>query len=118
MSDADFGRAFTALCEDHAAWSRETFGCDLARGPIGPLRHLEKEAREAYENPTDMVEYADCLLLILDASRRAGLTPLRLVEIAAEKLKVVKRRVYPPAAPDEPAEHDRTGEPGQPGGRG
>ncbi|MBF9651862.1 DUF550 domain-containing protein, partial [Streptococcus pseudopneumoniae] len=32
-----------------ADWSAETFGPRSHRGPIGPLKHLEKEAREAYE---------------------------------------------------------------------
>lgn len=102
-----FGRAFLSLYRRHAEWSREKFGPDLTRGPIGPLKHLEKEAREAYENPTDPFEYADCLLLIMDATRRAGISPGRLVETADRKLVIVKDRVYLPPAGDEPAEHVR-----------
>jgi hypothetical protein len=53
-------------------WSQATFGSDEVRGPIGALRHLEKEAKEAQDATGDIVEYADCLLLLLDASRRGG----------------------------------------------
>lgn len=31
----------------HAEWSRATFGCDTKKGPLGALKHLEKEVGEA-----------------------------------------------------------------------
>src|SRR5688500_7375797 len=55
---------------DQAEWSQATFGSDDERGPIGALKHLAKEAVEAQAAPDDEEEYADCLLLILDAARR------------------------------------------------
>ena len=54
-----------------AEWSQATFGTDAERGAIGPLKHLEKEAREAQE-ALDPIEIADCLLLVFDAARRSG----------------------------------------------
>lgn len=61
-------------------------------------------------------ELADCLLLLLDASRRAGHTPLDLVRAAADKLEVNKARAWPAAGsvPDgQPVEHvPRPGEKG------
>ena len=36
--------------DQQAEWSRATFGSDTERGPLGPLKHLEKEAKEAQEN--------------------------------------------------------------------
>ncbi|WP_252518225.1 dATP/dGTP pyrophosphohydrolase domain-containing protein [Escherichia coli] len=41
---------------EHAKWSDSTFGCV---GPIGPLKHLSKEALEAAAEPDDLSEWAD-----------------------------------------------------------
>lgn len=102
------GSAFFHLYWDHARWSQATFGLDSERGPLGPLKHLEKEAKEAQEKPTDKSEYADCLLLILDASRRAGIEPLELILEAQKKLKINQAREWPKTSSDEPVEHKRT----------
>ena len=90
-----FADKFSDLVVDQAEWSQATFGSDLTRGPIGALKHLEREAREAAENPTDPMEYADCLLLILDAARRAGIKPMQLVEHAQAKMKINRSREWP-----------------------
>lgn len=58
-----------AVREAHAEWSRSTFG---NVGPIGPLKHLSKEALEAAAKPDDFSEWADMQLLLWDAQRRAG----------------------------------------------
>ena len=78
--------------DQQAEWSRATFGSDTERGPLGPLKHLEKEAKEAQENAEWVqknpekfdgvkqntvelrTEIADCLFLTFDAARRAGMT--------------------------------------------
>lgn len=39
---------------EHAKWSDSTFGCV---GPIGPLKHLSKEALEAAAEPDDLSEW-------------------------------------------------------------
>lgn len=41
---------------EHAEWSQATFG---NVGPIGPLKHLSKEALEAAAEPDDLSEWAD-----------------------------------------------------------
>ena len=97
-----------ALAADHADWSEATFGATAERGPVGPLRHLEKEVAEALAQPYDAAEYADLLLLVLDASRRAGLSSRALVTAARAKLDVNKARDWPAAAPDQPVEHVAT----------
>ncbi len=101
------GEALRDLARDHAAWSQATFGSDLERGPIGPLKHLEKEAREAQANPDDAEEYADCLLLLLDAARRAGIKPLELIRAAQAKLEINRGRQWSLPVSDEPVEHVR-----------
>ena len=96
-----------ALVQDQSRWSQATFGTDQERGPLGALRHLEREAREAQEAPTNQDEYADCFLLILDAARRAGMTPLQLVEAAQRKMAVNRSRTWPRPVDDQPVEHVR-----------
>lgn len=104
----DLGSELADLADDQAEWSQATFGSDKERGPVGPLKHLEKEAREAAANPSDISEHADCLILILDASRRAGFTILDVVRAATEKMIQNKARTWPKAtAADMPVEHVR-----------
>ena len=107
-SMVEFADKFSDLVVDQAEWSQATFGSDIVRGPIGALKHLEKEAREAQANPADPMEYADCLLLILDAARRAGIKPTQLVEHAQAKMKINRSREWPKPISDEPVEHVRT----------
>lgn len=104
---ANLGRRFWTHCNDHAQWSDATFGPAHQRGPIGPLKHLEREAREAQANPTDPSEYADCLLLVLDAARRIGIHGPQLLNAAIAKLEVDKARHWPQTSSDEPVEHER-----------
>jgi len=106
MADQMFGSEFDDLYRDLIEWSIETFGTYSERGPIGVLKHLEKEAVEAQENSEDPAEYADCLLLILDAAARAGIGPLTLIRTAQKKMHVNKCRDWStPTGPDEAIEH-------------
>jgi len=95
-------RLWDALAE----WSQTTFGTDAERGAIGPLKHLEKEAREAQE-ALDPVEIADCLFLVFDAARRRGLTLDQLLDAAEWKLEVNKMRKWNKPTSVEPVEHVR-----------
>ena len=91
-----------------AEWSRRTFGSDTSRGPIGPLKHLAKEVNETLAAPNDLEEYADCLFLLFDASRRAGFGYDDLLNAAWDKLEKNKAREWPTPGPgDEPVEHIR-----------
>lgn len=56
--------------QEHAEWSQATFG---NVGPVGPLKHLSKEALEAAAEPGDLSEWADMQFLLWDAQRRAVL---------------------------------------------
>lgn len=106
-------------------WSQETFGPDSERGPLGALRHLEKEAREAQQAWSDYVdrslkadaadgtglgpfpptkgdvlkELADVLILLLDARRRAGFTVLDVIKAAQSKMIENKARTWPKYEP-------------------
>lgn len=103
----ELGIHLADLCENLADWSRETFGSDEERGPIGPVKHLKKECDEVMANPTDREEYADMLILVIDASRRAGIMPMQLLELAEAKVKKNKSRKWPKPTSDEPVEHVR-----------
>lgn len=89
----------------HAAWSQETFG-DV--GPIGPLKHLAKEALEAAAAPDDLSEWADLQFLLWDAQRRAGISDGEITAAMEEKLKVNMARQWPEPKDGEPRLHIKT----------
>lgn len=103
----ELGDKLSDLCREHSQWSQATFGSDSERGPAGPLKHLKKECDEALANPSDKTEYADLFILVLDASRRAGIKPMQLIELAQAKLEVNKKRAWPAGNADEAVEHIR-----------
>ena len=92
---------------DQSEWSQKTFGADSIRGPLGPLKHMVKEAQECVEKPFDLVEKADVFLLLLDALRRSGKKFDDLLDAATAKLVVNKeKRDWPvPTDPEEPVFH-------------
>ncbi|HIB1613978.1 TPA: DUF550 domain-containing protein [Salmonella enterica subsp. enterica serovar Muenchen] len=87
---------------EHAEWSDATFG-DV--GPVGPLKHLSKEALEAAEQPGDLSEWADMQLLLWDAQRRAGISDEQITQAMVEKLAVNKQREWPEPKDGEPRLH-------------
>lgn len=101
----EIGRRLVYLCEEQSRWSQETFGHDTIRGSIGPLKHLEKEAKEAQEKQDDIMEYADCLLLVIDASRRAGFDITALIIAAEQKLIINRNRQWPKMGVNDAVEH-------------
>ncbi len=87
---------------EHAEWSQATFG-DV--GPVGPLKHLSKEALEAAAEPGDLSEWADMQFLLWDAQRRAGITDEQITQAMIEKLAVNKLREWPEPKDGEPRLH-------------
>lgn len=125
---------FNQFWDEQAEWSEKTFGSSTERGPLGPLKHLEKEAKEAQaeanmllgfieakqqENTKDYdtdirvgtaslkEEIADCLFLTIDAARRSGMTPEDLLSVAFAKLEKNKKRTWQKPTTDGPVEHVR-----------
>lgn len=95
-----------AFFRAHGQWSEAIFGTREERGPVGPLKHLAKEVQEELlPDPTRLCEYADCLMLLLDATRRAGYTSEQLLEEAWRKLGINKQRTWSKAGPTDPVEH-------------
>ncbi|MQK85407.1 DUF550 domain-containing protein [Escherichia coli] len=100
---------------EHAKWSDSTFGCV---GPIGPLKHLSKEALEAAAEPDDLSEWADMQFLLWDAQRRAGIGDAEITAAMENKLKINMERQWPEPKDGEPRLHikERGNSPVTPGG--
>jgi hypothetical protein len=90
---------------EHAAWSQATFG-DV--GPVGPLKHLSKEALEAAAEPGDLSEWADMQFLLWDAQCRSGITDEQITQAMIEKLVINKTRQWPEPKEGEPRLHIKT----------
>ncbi|HCM1930531.1 TPA: DUF550 domain-containing protein [Salmonella enterica subsp. salamae serovar 51:c:-] len=86
----------------HAAWSDKAFG---SVGPIGPLKHLSREALEAAAEPGDLSEWADMQFLLWDAQRRAGITDEQITRAMMDKLAVNRARQWPEPKDGEPRLH-------------
>ncbi len=86
----------------HAEWSDKTFGCV---GPVGPLKHLSKEALEAAAEPDDLSEWADMQFLLWDAQRRAGISDAEITAAMENKLKINMERQWPEPKDGEPRLH-------------
>lgn len=93
---------FRFVMAQHAEWSDRQFG---NVGPVGPLKHMAKEAIEAAEAPDDISEFADILMLVWGATRRAGFSDEQLAEAVAEKLERNKRRAWGDVKDGEPCHH-------------
>jgi hypothetical protein len=106
--DGDDRSRIQRLQDEAGEWSDATFGYN--RSAEGPIAHLAKEIEELADNPGDRLEYADCLLLLLDAYRLAGGSADDLVGAAWQKFGINRSRVW--GEPDENGvvEHVRNAE--------
>lgn len=90
------------------AWSAETFGTDYPTEAIA--RHIELELVEIRENPSDLLEWIDVVMLGFEGYWRNGGASVNLTPDLWRKLEICKQRSYPAPVGDEPAEHVREGE--------
>lgn len=88
----------------HAAWSQAQFGAVSA---IGPAKHLAKEALEVAEAPHNVIEHADCWMLLWDMQRRAGISDEALADAIRVNLAVNMARDWPEPKEGEAREHVR-----------
>ena len=93
-----------SLRSEHAEWSQRQFGNVSA---IGPAKHLAKEALEVADAPSDVIEHADCWMLLWDMQRRAGISDADLAAAISQKLEINKARVWPAPKEGEAREHKR-----------
>ncbi|MEX0732868.1 MAG: dATP/dGTP pyrophosphohydrolase domain-containing protein [Aquisalimonadaceae bacterium] len=90
--DAQRESEIQRLQDEQGKWSDATFG--VKRDPRPALHHLRKEVREVIRKPFDTVEYADCLMLLLDAYRKVGGSADELVQVAFAKLDINREREW------------------------
>lgn len=88
-----------------ARWANATFG--EGRPPHGAIAHLGREVAELAEKPFDIWEYADCLMLLIDAASNAGINVDEIVATVWEKLAINRDRKWGEEQPDGTIEHIR-----------
>ena len=90
---------FNKLYKAQVEWAAEQFGTSF--GPEPPLIHLHEESQEILESPYDPLEYADIMLLLMDAWHRTGGTVDELLDAVNKKIQINKSRNWF-ESPDEP----------------
>ena len=86
---------FEEYLESQLHWSRETFGPDAGRW-VGVLDHIKKELKEIEEDPSDLSEWINLIILAIDGAWRAtGATPKDITECLRSKLLTNIARKWP-----------------------
>lgn len=91
-----------------AEWSERTFG--PGERTAGVLDHIRKEIVEIEEDPDDLEEWVDLLILGFDGALRMGFTPTQIIEVIRAKQAKNERRTWPDwrtAEPGKAIEHIR-----------
>ncbi|OWZ93669.1 hypothetical protein B9J07_12820 [Sinorhizobium sp. LM21] len=95
--------------ERQIGWSRETFGPALRTGGI--IDHIRKELREIEQEPHDLSEWVDVVILAMDGFwRHGGKAPDLFPALLAKQQKNMAR-VWPDwrtMSEDSAIEHDRS----------
>jgi hypothetical protein len=89
-------------------FSLETFG--PVRGTKSVIDHIRKELIEIEEDPTDVCEWIDVIILALDGAWRSGFTAREIVAALDAKQTKNELREWPDwrtADPDRAIEHVR-----------
>lgn len=90
----------------HKDWSLKTFG--EGRRTEGLCKHIEKELQEVRQNPDDVFEWVDIIILAIDGAWRSGHSPLQVVNALIEKQAINFGRTWEESgSEDEPVEHKR-----------
>ena len=90
----------------HMVWSRQTFGPGLKT--VGISQHIQKELAEVKQDPTNLEEWIDVIILGFDGAWRSGHTPEQIIKMLEYKQQKNMGRTWPTATnDDEPTEHVR-----------
>src|SRR6185369_15581595 len=90
------------------AFSYKTFG--PGERTEGVVDHIRKELEEVLENPRDISEWADIIILAIDGAWRVGFEPQEIIEAVQNKLIKNEKREWPDwrtAEPGKAIEHIR-----------
>ncbi len=102
-----------AHLERQRAFSLKAFG--PGERTNGILDHITKEIEEVREQPDDIMEWIDLILLALDGAWRAGFEPTEIARKLALKQSINEGRDWPDwrtADPQKAIEHKRDGNQG------
>jgi len=89
-------------------WSLSTFGPGTRHKGI--IAHIRKELKELEDDPRDLDEWIDVILLALDGAWRSGANPERIIEALEAKMRKNRGRNWPDwkaLSQDDPIEHVR-----------
>ncbi len=81
---------------DIGIFTDKTFGQSTL---LSKMTHLQDEIEEILASPDDKMEWADCLILFLDAARRTGMDMDVLYNAVQDKMEINKNRKW--GEPDE-----------------
>ena len=82
---------FEGFVQEQLEWADATFPDQTVQGK---LDHCHEELNEAAAHPEDVMEFADCAMLILDANRKAGHSVEELLEAMHLKLGINRARTW------------------------
>lgn len=87
-------------------WSRRTFG--PGKRTLGIVQHIQKELLEIVDQPDDLSEWIDVMILAMDGYWRHGGSPETLMaDLLAKQQKNFARKWPPPQSEDLATEHIR-----------
>lgn len=92
MKPSEAKITFEQLFTEITIWQQKTFG--KRTDPRPPIHHLEKEIKELLENPTDLLEYADCFILLFNAADIAGYSAEDLLNGIRQKFEINQERKW------------------------
>ena len=90
------------------SFSEKTFGPGIRTE--GVLDHIRKELKEIENNPFDLNEWVDVIILAIDGAWRVGYTPAEITSALSAKLTINENRDWPDwrtAEPGKAIEHIR-----------
>lgn len=79
------------LQHDLKCWTEKQFP---QRNTNGICAHLRKETAEVEKSPKDVIEYADCMMLLLDAASYNGIHASDILSACYKKLDINKSRKW------------------------
>lgn len=104
----------TAHLHRQISSSKKNFGPDTSDKKLqGIVAHIRKELGEIEQDPRDLIEWIDVVILAFDGAWRAGYTPDQIIEALVFKQNRNESRVWPDWRKHDPAtpiEHIREGE--------
>ena len=83
---------FADYIRDYRDWSYKTFGGGERLEPV--LKHIRKELNEIEENPKDIFEWGDVIMLTLIGATRQGFEPEDIIAALIEKRKLIEDRTW------------------------